>query len=466
MASVLSADRFTAIATEGLGRKSTTTAASMAYFRGAIFVGTSCLNPLARGNAPRVLRYDVERGAWETAYESPLIDAATHLQEPDRKPGQDGAAGPQRRERLPAAAIVQKAIGRIPRDSGYRSMCVFQGKSDPRPALYVSTMSRSGAILLRSNDGEVFEQVSEPGLGDPSVYSFRALAEMNGYLFASPAGTVAGSDVDRNLATDPKVYVSDDPRKGKWLNAAGSGFGNASNRAIYSLYPAFDRMYAGTANPDLGCQLWQTAALGKPPFDWSPVIINGGDGFNRNFASCAMAEFRGALYVGVGVTGLGYERAHDIGPASGELWRVYPDGRWDLIAGQTRFSPYGLKVPLSRLGPGLGDFYNARIQALVAHNGVLYLGTFQWESYRCVEIESSDIVGGYQLWGSDDGAQWTPVLEDGNGNPADFGIASLLSTPHGLFVGTSNQCRLLSNLSLDREAKLDFPQGFEVLLGR
>src|SRR5262249_20345536 len=240
----------------------------------------------------------------------------------------------------------------------------------------------------------------------------------------------------------------------------------ASNRVIYSLHTAFGRLYAGTANPDLGCQVWQTEARGKPPFDWSPVILDGGGAFNKNFIVGAMAEFNGALYVGSGITGFGYETVHDIGPASGELLRVYRNGSWDLIAGQMRFTPDGLKVPLSLLGPGLGDFYNSIVLSLGTHDGVLYLGTLQWEAYRCLQIGSPDLVGGYQLWASTDGERWTPLLEDGNGTPTDFAIATILSTPHGLFVGTSNQRRLLGLLEGRRQAKLDFEQGFTVLRGR
>jgi hypothetical protein len=459
IASSLSADRFTAVATEGLGRKSSGTAASMAYFRGGIFVGTSCDNPAAASDAPRILRYDVKDGTWDTAYESPLIDP--HSRSPDHQFGQEGVARRQPARRRNAG----NATGKTPRDSGYRSMCVFQGKSDRSPALYVSTMSRTGAIILRSTDGEAFEPVSEPGFGDPSVYSFRALVALNGWLLTSPAGMVTDTHLDQNLPPDPKIYVSNDPLKGKWVEAAKSGFGDASNLAIYSLYPAFGRLYAGTANADLGCQVWQTEARGKPPFDWSPVIVDGGGGFNTNFTVSAMAEFNGALYAGIGITGFGYETAHHIGPASGELWRIHPDGSWDLIAGRMRFTPGGLKVPLSLLGPGLGDFYNSMVRSLATHDGVLYLGTFQWEAHRCLEINSPNVVGGYQLWASTDGESWTRVLEDGNGSPTDLGIASLLSTPHGLFAGTINQGRLLAKLSTRLGEKFDFEQGFKVLRG-
>ena len=95
---------------------------------------------------------------------------------------------------------------------------------------------------------------------------------------------------------------------------------------------------------------------------------------------------------------------------------------------------------------------------------------FIWEpingklSAACSSIHPQ--LGGYQLWASVDGKQWTPVLEDGRGNPVDVGIRTILSTPHGLFVGSSNHARLFNIMGRRRRAEFEFPQGFEVLLAR
>jgi hypothetical protein len=451
-ADVLSGERFTLIASEGLGRKSASTAHSMAYFRGSLYLGTSCGNPVVPEDAPRILRYEAARNEWQTVYESPLVDPVGRELVPDRLLGD--------------LSTLRRGKNPLPRYAGFRSMCVFQGKSDEAPALYVSTMSRSGASILRSADGETFESVGEPGLGDRDIYSFRGLVALGGRLFASAAGMITDEYLDRNIGRRAMIYVSDDPRTGLWGPAAEPGFGDPSNLAVYTLRPAFGRLFAGTANPDMGFQLWQTDASGSPPFNWAPVIIDGAGGFNHNYAICAMADFKGALYVGCGITGFGYDTVHDIGPASCELLRVYPDGNWDLIAGQMRFTTDGLKVPLSLLGPGLGDFYNSVVWSLGVHNNVLYLGTHQWEAYRCLQIDSPNIVGGYQLWGSVDGVKWTPIIEDGRGNPTDLGIRTIQSTPHGLFIGTSNHSALFGVIGRRRKSELDFDRGFEVLLGR
>jgi hypothetical protein len=449
---ILSADRFTVIASGGLGRPSSITAHSMAFFRGNLYLGTTCANPVEPEHAPRIMRYDIDRGEWRTVFESPIIDPVGRSLVPDLTLGE--------------LSTLRRGKTPLPRDAGYRSMCVFQGKSDEEPALYVSSMSRSGGQILRSADGETFEPAGEPGLGDPDIYSFRGLVAFNGRIYASPVGTITDEHLDRNHGRAGLIYTSDDPRTGQWVPAAETGFGDPSNLAVYTLRPAFGRLYAGTANPDRGFQLWQTEARGEPPFDWSPVIIDGAGAFNYNYAVCSMAEFKGALYVGGGITGFGYDKTHDVGPASCELLRVYPDGKWDLIAGQMRFTPDGLKVPLSLLGPGLGDFYNSVFWSMGVHNDVLYVGTHQWEAFRCLQLKSPQIVGGYQLWASVDGKKWTPVLEDGRGNPGDVGIRTILSTPHGLFVGSSNHAKLFNVLGRRRRSEFDYPNGFEVLLGR
>ena len=47
-------------------------------------------------------------------------------------------------------------------------------------------------------------------------------------------------------------------------------------------------------------------------------------------------------------------------------------------------------------------------------------------------------IGGFDLWRSRDGVQWLPVTRSGFRNPYNWGVRSMVSTPHGLFVGTAN----------------------------
>ena len=239
MGRVLSEKQFSIVAAAGLGRTSAGTVHAMALFRGEVYdAATACSDGAGTQNAPRVLRYGVKGGTWTTAYKFPLIDPHARSRLPDR----------QRRGIAPIRRLKTNEQP-IPRDAGYRSMCVFQGKSDRAPALYASTMSRTGGILLRSADGKKFEAVGEPGLGDPSVYSFRSLVAHEGRMFAVPAGQITDDYVEADIPSGAKVLVSDDPARGKWEAASDLGFGDPANVAVSLLYPAFGRLYAGTAIP-------------------------------------------------------------------------------------------------------------------------------------------------------------------------------------------------------------------------
>jgi hypothetical protein len=458
MSGIITAERFRSIA-EGSAVGPTSAAASaIAFFRGSPYVGTSSAGHTASADPPQILRYAADEESWEVVYEPPMVEPTPRWQAPDlqvvgRLDGADRNAPTERR-------------GDVPRDTGYRSMCVFQGKADAEPALYVSSTSRLGGVLLRSPDGRQFEQVGAAGLGDPDLYSIGSLVSFGGRLFAAPAGSITDTYLDPNLPPDPIIYVSDDPAAGVWSAACEPGFGDASNIAVASLCAAHGRLYAGTLNADRGFQLWQTTAEGSPPFQWTRVVVDGAQVFNQNLTVSAMAEFGGALYVGSGITGYGSDIVLEIGPAPAELIRVHPDGSWDLIAGRMRFSRDGMKVPLSLLGPGLDDFYNSAIWALAEHEGVLYLGTHQWEALRALELNEGPLVGGYQLWASENGEDWTLVIEDGHGNPAEFGIAAMASTPLGLMVGSRNESALLKLIGGESESALELKPGFEVLLGK
>ena len=438
-------EHFRQIAVRGLGNGENSYAHSMAWFRGRLYVGTmrntlcllkrsgralppptmECWPVIAEDPMPpermraEIWRYEPERNAWAMVYRSPMIE-------------RDG--------------------GQVMRDVGYRGMTVFRGRSDPQEALYVSSASGTGLRILRSLDGETFEEAGPPGLGDPRLASARTLLAWRGRLYATPVGTEGKNP---NETERPVIFETDDPAGGVWREVCEVGFGDPSNRAIAEMVAWNGFLYAGTLNPMSGFQLWKTRAEGEPPYRWTRVITAGAYRGYLNEASASLCVFGDALYIGTGIAGGGYNRYHKIGPAPSELLRVYPDDTWELLAGAPRITPQGTKLPLSGLGPGFGNALNGYFWRMAEHDGWLYVGTYNaavWFPFVPVQIpddylrllklrDTEEFVerhGGCQLWRTHDGESFTPVTIDGFGTRYNFGIRQLVSTPQGLFVGTAN----------------------------
>lgn len=452
--------RFEFVGEAGLGHPVSTLAHSMAWFNGFLYLGTTTPKASGAEDRGRILRHHPDTGAWEVMFEAPVLvpDAAIQARAVAR-------GGPMARKVPPPTALG--------REFGIRSMAVFQGPGDAAPCLYAGTMSVWGGLVLRSEDGKTFAPVTTPGLGpdlgDSEILSFRGLTAFKGKLFTSPAGTVSDTVNDLNLAPRQMVYVSDDPVSGVWKPACEEGFGDPVNKGIFSLAAAHGYLYAGTASPMRGFQLWRTKGTGKLPYRWDCVLTDGAGRFNHNYCTTAMTEFNGDLYVGSGIPGLGYDRENDVGPAAGELIRVRPDGTWDLIFGEPRFTPDGLKVPLSGRGPGLDDPYNSVIWSMCVHDGALYFGTHQWEPFDyAMHGKGAPLQGGYQLWASHDGESWDELIHAGHGRITSTGLRTLQSTPQGLYVGTCVHTKLLQFQARMHSGLTDIGEvsaGFDVLLG-
>jgi hypothetical protein len=349
---------------------------------------------------------------------------------------------------------------------------VFQKTGEARPSLYVSTISNWGSILLRSQDGSHFREVSEPGLGDDQLLSFRALVPFRDKLFTTPVGSITQSSLDRNSSSRPLVFVSETPAEDRWLEASDLGFGNPNNGVIFQMAAFGDYLYAGTGNAETGFELWKTDAEGKPPYRWQPVIVDGAERYNLNESIASMVVFQDALYIGTGIPGLGYDKANDVGPGAAELIRVFPDDTWELVVGTPRFSPAGLQVPLSLAGPGFDDPHNSVFWRMAVHDGWLYLGTHHWGVYKTAVTTLSDTpAGGFQIWATPDGVDWHAMSKDGLGNPFSVGVRTLVSTPSGLVVGTDDHSIVMKNLIRRRNALMGLPgeedqtSGFDLWVG-
>jgi len=446
---ILKAAEFRSIATGGFGDPQNSYPHAMAWFREHLFVGTT-RNVLQLVNiAPdpstdafhcwpvrvvpgtdattldqrcQIWRYDPAAGGWEMAFQSPRIEHDGH---------------------------------EVWRDFGYRNMVVVRTKADTAPTLYVTTMSSSrgqGAYILRSEDGRDFRPVTPPGMGDAGVTSFRALVAFRDRLYTAPAG----KGKLWSHASSPVVLECADPLKGKWRPVSEPAFGDPDDLTIFELAVFDDHLYAGTGNAADGFHVWKTDARGKPPYRWTKVITAGAWRGRLNEVVMSMCVFGDALYVGGGVRRGGFDREYKVGPAAAELIRIHPDDTWDLITGTARLTPQGARKPLSGMGPGFGNPFTGYLWSMAEHDGTLYAGTYDSSIFLSyVDLEKvpprkrwllsklgvENIVGqegGFDLWGSVDGASWSRVSRTGFGNPYNYGVRTMAGTPHGLFVGAAN----------------------------
>jgi hypothetical protein len=447
---------FTRVGYGGLGDGHNSFAHSMAWFRGRLYVGTTRSNlcmlrvqtayvdtPLkvwpvdcpetldglyTLDRRPQIWRHDPETGAWDMVYRAPMVE---------------GVGG-----------------GEVPREIGYRSMLVFQGPETGEPALYVSTWAPGrapGGLLLRTTDGETFEPVTPYGVIEPPFSTTRSLTEFRGRMHFAPTAQRGQSGGQQNVAR-PQIYASAHPEAGDWEPVNIPGFEDPGNLGIFSLAVANDTLYAGTLNLE-GLQIWATdgeadgSTAGKGLYRWRKICDRGAGRGPLNQAVASMCAFNGALYVGGGIQGGGNDRVHRIGPAPAEVLRVNADDSVEVIVGERDDDG---REPLSGLTAGFGNFFNGYMWAMGVHDGWLYCGTYDWSvTLRWGKLDAAppqvrqlmelvgpetliEAEGGADLWRTADGENWLPVCRRGLGNPYNWGIRNLVSTPRGLFAGTAN----------------------------
>jgi hypothetical protein len=433
----------------------------MAWFDGKLYVGTTRSN-LCMLRVQSAYK-NVPLATWPI--ESP--DTTEGLYTLDRRAqiwAYDPVAGTW--EMVHRAPLVEGNVRGEPvsREIGYRSMQVFQGEADPKPALYVAAWASGrapGGHILRTYDGRVFERVSRYGILEQHVQATRCLTAFAGRIFFSPtaqrASARAGGEdgSQQNTGGLPVVFETRDVAGGKWIAASEPGCGDPGNLAIFSLVSDGNRLYAGTFNLS-GLQVWASECKGTPPYRWRKLIDRGAGRGELNQLVASMVSFDDAIFVGTGIQGGGHDRVNKIGPAATELIRINAGGSWDLIVGEPREVDGLHREPISGLRSGFGNFFNAHVWCQCAHDGWLYAGTYdastmlRWATskeapprvVRFFDILNPEVVvaneGGADLWRSRDGENWMPVTRQGFGNPYNAGFRSLVSTPYGMFAGTAN----------------------------
>jgi hypothetical protein len=365
-------------------------------------------------------------------------------------------------------------VVQTPREFGYRNMTTCDAGGEEH--LYVTTTGIGGRVLY-SPDGSTFKTASLFGLDLIRDLGYRAMVCWKGRLWIAPSGTFTitavtptlAFEVDPDIAFNKVLLVNDKPSDplSPWqrvVNVANDpGLGDPNNLGIWQMGLFNDALYLGVTNRTTGFEIWKAdgATCAPPPGDcmlfWEKLIDNGGGlpvpagATPSNARVFQFEEFNGFLYWSVGEIA-----APPFFPA--EMGRLGPDDRWDLIVGAPRTAATitaadpnfnclldttgTVCYPLSGFGPSFGPNLTRGtgwyIWRLLSHEGMLYVGTLEGQGFDPAMFPQG-VVPGFDLWRTSNGTtDWTLISNDGFGNPFNYGVRNMASTPLGLFLGTAN----------------------------
>ena len=440
-------DALHTVASGGFGDLANSWAASMQWFKGDLYVGTTraaqCvtlaslasqlpvdLYPLLSAACPpdaadlplaaEIWRYSPSTARWDRVYRSPLD--------------------------VPVRFDAQKRPTKFTaRDIAFRSMTVVK-EPGGQEALYVGGMSAAEvfptvfaamptpppARLLRTRDGSNWQAVPQtPGtlMGDlgkglpgsqikPVI--FDGLVGYRGRLFAS-FGDSLGNSV---------ILASSDPASGDNAWQIASPLPESFPVSALTVYNGM--LYCAVAGRQgQPYRIFKADATADAPLTFSPVMTGGSSDPTSASAAAwravSLVEFQNRLYVSTGTPP--------------ELVRIDADDSWELLVGTPRATDAGLKRPLSGVSLGLGSAFSAQFRALTVHEGKLYLGTADWS--QLLEAlpplgDAAQFEFGFDLFRSDDGISWTSITRTGLGADHQPIVESMASTPAGLFVGSAS----------------------------
>jgi hypothetical protein len=427
--------RTRAIADNGFGDSRNSYAWSMAWFKGALYVGTA---RSAMCVERATIAYYLPYGSYYRTRPMPGVSCPPTIHDADLR-AEIWRYSPATRRwtrvyRSPTIANPRARGRRVARDIGYRGMAVLK-QPGHRKALYVGGLTANEFIpelarrhpprILRTVDGKHFRALrGRPGVirspfGPRRPVGYRAMEVLNGALYVTASGGLTGDGV---------VLRVRDPA------GPSPSFRQVSppSLAVFELKMFDGRLYAGTGDFHRGYGVWQTN--GKEPLQWQPVVADGAGRGPAITSAVSMGTYRGRLYVGANGWGT-------LTPAA-ELIRIGPDGRWEVLVGNQRQAADGtVRAPVSGLPDGFGNQFNSHFWRIETYKGALLLGTNDWswslrESPALADVFQSEF--GFDLYFSCTGDDWHVATRDGFGRPYDFGIRTMMGSPVGLFVGTTN----------------------------
>ncbi|TCP63423.1 hypothetical protein EV663_101692 [Rhodovulum bhavnagarense] len=197
-------------------------------------------------------------------------------------------------------------------------------------------------------------------------------------------------------------------------------------------------LFVAVADPLAGFDLFRLD-LAAPTGEWVTVLCRGAHRFALNAAVFAMRQTPAGLLIGTAALAGGVAPVGNWGP---ELLLVLPGGTWDLVMGQPRFTPDGLKLPASARLAGMDRAGNAAIkviaQGLVEGCPATVVAVQDFDGANKADraevlADAMDYRGPVRFYLSHDPAEWRELphaLPDGLGE-----VTALCLTGRGLVIG-------------------------------
>lgn len=300
----------------------------------------------------------------------------------------------------------------------------------------MSALPASGEGLLIWHDGAA---LSAQSLGAEKPALEKAAAKIDG----GAVGKLAVNDAfaaavvesfDDEGALSQAVVFAKTTLKGptfKPLDIAALGL--TETRQITAIGLLGKQVYVAVSDAVAGFDLF-AKDLSKTAAEFEPVLTRGAYRFAINAAITCIVPDGDTLLIGTAALATG---APPYGIWGGEVIRLEADGEWQLVFGQQRLTPVGLKQPVSGLGAGIEGFDNMGVKAIAVDGDALYVALQAYLGDP--EADRSQVVpdmfsyyGDMRLYRAETVESWVEL--DHGLDPEAGAVTALCATKGGVLV--------------------------------
>ncbi len=389
---------FTNITPKTIKTSTTALSASVAYFKNRIFLAVACIDADEGVGIYELLCNENPVKSWNTLFKQgfrlncPITSGRT-AGKPSKKAGKIRSNNNQIDS---LKKLIKAEIKILPPDN-----------SIP-PTLYFHLKSDSESLLFQLDQNDKIVQITQPTPALSRFFSFQPFVNVRDRTYA----------LKWDKRTKRKLIYRKLYGKKQWRKVNTEDITDKNGSKITHIIVFDNVLYAMVANRKMGFKVCKLE--NEDNCDWKSFIVNGANRYVFNERVLAAVPFDGALYLANGVTESERNKPRFFSSTEFEIIRVYGNDDWDLIIGTPRFTPQGLKVPLSGLGPNIDDLSLDVLRNLFVYNNQLFI----WYQDH----------SGFQILTSHDGENWVHIPQNLYGDNRQIKVCNTLSTPFGVIL--------------------------------